>query len=181
MWFVLVFPPLVSTTTPQSVCPYAFLNPCTHINVQVCLLNIHTDLNIFLLSLPPPAISVLPCPCNMLYCHLFLPATVGGGNAICFPIMAQSCCILLLVLFTIFWFFLICYWLLFFGLLLIFSSLLAWLLSWLLFILLTFISFLFSFVCCPPSSASPPLPPPLSLSSLCLSLSARHSRFHSPI
>lgn len=80
MWFVVVFPPLVSTTTPQSVCPYAFLNPCTHINVQVCLLNIHTDLNILLLSLPPPAISVLPCPCNMLYCHLFLPATVGGGK-----------------------------------------------------------------------------------------------------
>ncbi|XP_038585021.1 ena/VASP-like protein [Micropterus salmoides] len=90
----------------------------------------------------------------MLYCHLFLPATVGGK---CHMLSDHGSVMLHSAACFAFYDILILSYLLLasvFGLLLIFSSLLAWLLSWLLFILLTFFSFLFSFVCCPPSSSS---------------------------
>lgn len=76
--------------------------PCTHINVQVCTLNTHTDFNILLCpfqwrSQYPP----VPATCSTAISFFQL---LLGGNAICFLIMAQSCCILLLDIFNYFLF-----------------------------------------------------------------------------
>lgn len=153
--------------------------PCTHIHVQVCPLNSHTDLNILL------------CPrCQWRYQYPPVPATCStaisffqqplGGNAICFLTMAQSCCILLLVLFydililsylllaSVFWIA---------PDFLIFTCLVAQLVAFHsshVFLFSVFLCLLPSFVCISSTSL-------LSLSfSLCLSQSFPHSNIKSP-
>lgn len=163
---MLLFPAFVSTTIPQSVCPFYL---CTRINVQVCPLKYVYRLKHLPLSLLSMAISVPPCPCNMFYCHLFLPATAGGK---CHMLSDHGSVMLHSAACSFYDILILSYLLLasVFGLLLIFSFFTC-LVTQLLFILLTFFSFLFSFVCCPPSSSSSSASPlPLSLLSVLLSL-----------